>query len=150
MNRPSHVCMHGCVISVMVRCCQRDIQRFGRWRPSKLLQLFLASTPRILESWDRWWKGSKIKTSEPQYIHLWFKGSTFLQVFFKALKNIADECKGFTADSPIWDHHYHGLGRNKEIVPPPIYSICQEVKWQFCYYCSISRNQECISRAISI
>jgi hypothetical protein len=55
--------------------------------------------------------------SEPQYIHSWFKGSTFLQVFFKALKNITDECKGFTADSPIWDHHYHGLGRNKEIVP---------------------------------
>jgi hypothetical protein len=33
---------------------------------------FLASTPRIWESWDRWWKGSKIKTSELQHIHSWF------------------------------------------------------------------------------
>jgi hypothetical protein len=46
-----------------------------------------------------------------------FKGSTFLEVFFEALQNIAIEKEGFTADSPIWDHHFHGLGCKKEIVP---------------------------------
>jgi hypothetical protein len=62
-------------------------------------------------------KGAKSKCLNRNTSTCGFKGSTFLQVFFEALKNIADECEGFTADSPIWDHHYHGLGCNKEIVP---------------------------------
>ena len=78
---------------------------------------FLQALPEFESPGTDGEKGAKSKRLNRNTSTRGFKGSTFLQVFFKALKNIADECEGFTADSPIWDHHYHGLGRNKEIVP---------------------------------
>ena len=60
-----------------------------------------------------------------------FKGSTFLEVFFEALENIAIEKEGFTADSRIWDHHFHGLGRKKEIVPLQFIQFAKKLNENF-------------------
>jgi hypothetical protein len=78
---------------------------------------FLQALPEFESPGTDGEKGAKSKRLNRNTSTRGFKGSTFLQVFFIALKNIADECEGFTANSPIWDHHYHGLGCNKEIVP---------------------------------
>jgi hypothetical protein len=60
-----------------------------------------------------------------------FKGSTFLEVFFEALKNIAIEKEGFTVDSHIWDHHFHGLGCKKEIVPLQFIQFAKKLNENF-------------------
>jgi hypothetical protein len=60
-----------------------------------------------------------------------FKGSTFLEVFFEALKNITIEKEGFTVDSHIWDRHFHGLGCKKEIVPLQFIQFAKKLNEKF-------------------
>jgi hypothetical protein len=44
-------------------------------------------------------------------------GGLFLELFFEVIEKIANESEGFTCQDDIWDHHYHGMGREAEILP---------------------------------
>lgn len=54
-------------------------------------------------------------------------GCLFLELFFEVIESIATDCPGFTVNDGIWDHHFHGMGRDKEILPSSMVQFAKDL-----------------------